>query len=122
MSALLGHGRHAQHLQRLAAAAHEAHGKVVARMKPHAAGIAKAAEALSKSGADLAGVRVAFGELSRQILTYLDADGGVAQGRFAFECSMAAGYGKWVQTSDQVSNPYMGTQMLRCGAPTKLKP
>ena len=108
--------------KRLAAASNEAHGKVAARMKPYVLGIAKAAEALAKTDADAAKVRLAFGEVSRRVLTYLDADGGVAQGRFAFECSMAGGYGKWVQTTEQVSNPYMGKKMLGCGAPTKMEP
>jgi hypothetical protein len=28
---------------------------------------------------------------------------------------MAKGYKKWVQVSEAVSNPYMGSEMLECG-------
>ena len=106
----------------LTTAAHAAHGKVAARMKPYVSKIAEAAQDFVKTEADPQKLRLAFGELSRRVITYLDQDGGVAQGRFAFECPMASGYGKWVQTDEKVSNPYMGKSMPTCGGASKMKP
>jgi hypothetical protein len=35
---------------------------------------------------------------------------------------MARGYQKWVQTGDDMANPYMGKRMLKCGGKVKLEP
>lgn len=32
-----------------------------------------------------------------------------------FNCPMAKPYGKWLQTESEISNPYMGRSMPRCG-------
>jgi hypothetical protein len=34
---------------------------------------------------------------------------------------MAKGYKKWVQTSEKVSNPYMGKTMGQCGSKTEMQ-
>lgn len=62
------------------------------------------------------GVRHGFGLLSQSIVRLLSENKNLAKGRFIFECPMVAGYGKWVQSSEQLENPYMGSKMLRCGS------
>ncbi len=76
--------------------------------------IASGAAALA-TATELADARKAFGEISRQVVELLAADKTLAQGKFVFECPMAKGYRKWVQTSDALENPYMGKRMLHCG-------
>jgi len=64
---------------------------------------------------DADAVRRAFGELSRPVVALLSADPSLRTGRHVFECPMAQGYKRWVQTSTKTSNPYMGTRMAECG-------
>jgi Cu(I)/Ag(I) efflux system membrane fusion protein len=73
----------------------------------------------TKNGAaiDLKAVRLAFGVLSRGVVAVVAADPALQQGRFLFECPMAAGYQRWVQTAPSMMNPYMGRRMLECGSP-----
>jgi hypothetical protein len=66
-------------------------------------------------GTDLIGAREAFGDVSRALISVLSAEPSLQQGRHVYECPMAKGYKKWVQVSEGVSNPYMGTDMLQCG-------
>ena len=61
-------------------------------------------------------VRGAFGEVSRAAIALVAADSRLSDGRYVYECFMAEGYGKWLQTSDKVANPYMGSRMLECGS------
>jgi len=77
-----------------------------------------AAATATKDGAavDLKAARVAFGELSRGLVAAIAADPALQAGRFLFECPMAAGYQRWVQTNATMANPYMGRRMLECGA------
>jgi membrane fusion protein, copper/silver efflux system len=65
---------------------------------------------------DPTAVRKQFGEVSRHLIALLISDAKLQQGRFIFECPMAPGYRKWVQTQPGVSNPYMGKKMLECGS------
>ena len=67
-------------------------------------------------------VRRHFGDLSHSIVSILAADESLRATRFVFECPMAQGYQKWVQLSERVENPYMGSSMLRCGGPSDWKP
>jgi hypothetical protein len=63
--------------------------------------------------ADITAMRSAFRPLSEAIIAAdLPADLGIAY------CSMAFDYegARWVQTEGDVSNPYYGATMLRCGA------
>ena len=80
----------------------------------HYKAIASGAAALA-TATELADARKAFGEISRHVVELLAADKMLAQGKFVFECPMAKGYRKWVQTSDALENPYMGKRMLHCG-------
>ncbi len=106
--------------KKLGASAQKAHAAVVAKLKSPVGGIAKAAEAMAKTEPDAGKVRLAFGELSKQLVAYLGQDPGVARDFTVFECPMAMGYGKWVQKSDKLSNPYMGKAMLECGTKSTL--
>lgn len=80
-------------------------------------------EELSNAAQRLAGletrdvdtVREAFGDVSRALISVLSAEPSLQQGRHVYECPMAKGYKKWVQVSEGVSNPYMGTDMPQCG-------
>jgi hypothetical protein len=69
-----------------------------------------------QSGDDL---RRAFGEISKSLVALLVAHPNLAAKRHIFECSMAQGYQKWVQTRAELENPYMGGRMLRCGSASK---
>lgn len=90
-----------------------------ASLKSHLQSVAKAGAALAEAqgGADV--VRKAFGEVSRPVVAILAAEPRLAEGRHVFECPMAQGYKKWVQTSEEISNPYMGSRMLACGSKSK---
>lgn len=77
--------------------------------------LAKAATTL-KASTKLDDARLAFGEVSRGLVGLLAARPELRAGRYVFECPMASGYKKWVQTTDKMSNPYMGKRMLECGA------
>jgi Cu(I)/Ag(I) efflux system membrane fusion protein len=78
--------------------------------------VASAASRLAEgSGGDLDAARTAFGEVSRALISVLSSDPGLQAGRHVYECPMAKGYKKWVQISEGVSNPYMGSEMLQCG-------
>jgi hypothetical protein len=61
-------------------------------------------------------VRKAFGDVSSAIVALVATDASLQAGRHIFECPMAQGYKKWVQTSEPVANPYMGSAMLECGS------
>lgn len=79
-------------------------------------GASKSLREMDRSNADEA--RKSFGELSRHVVALLVAVPSLQAGRFVFQCPMAQGYGKWVQTTAQLANPYMGTHMLACGSST----
>jgi membrane fusion protein, copper/silver efflux system len=65
--------------------------------------------------------RKAFGDLSRAAVSLIVAQPSLAKGRHIFHCPMAQGYPKWVQTDDEMKNPYMGKKMLRCGTKSEWK-
>lgn len=97
--------------------ARDAAGQLPANVQPHVQAIASAAEALAATAASDAGaLRRAFGEVSRPVVGLLTAEPKLAEGRHLFECPMADGFQKWVQTNDKISNPYMGKRMLACGS------
>jgi hypothetical protein len=68
---------------------------------------------------DLAEVRSAFGEVSRAMISVLSAAPSLQEGLHLFECPMAEGYQKWVQSDESVTNPYMGSKMPTCGTPAQ---
>lgn len=91
-------------------------------LQPHFDGVASAAAALKQAPAtDIAAVRKAFGEVSSKVVGLLSAEPSLASGRFVFECPMTPTYNKWVQTSNSITNPYFGKQMLECGEATDWK-
>ena len=101
----------------LQAAADSAARGAAAELKPHLEQVASAAAAMGKASAEDAGaVRKAFGEVSRPMVEALAAAPEAREGWHVFECPMAQGYKKWVQPTAELSNPYMGTEMLTCGS------
>ncbi len=68
----------------------------------------------------IAAARLAFGRLSKHIVTYLKAHPKQAQGIQVYLCPMAKGYKKWIQVKGTMANPYMGKRMLMCGGKAKL--
>lgn len=73
-----------------------------------------------KDAKDLPAARLAFGELSRHIVGALHAEPTLRRRRYVYKCPMVKeGYAFWVQTTKEVSNPYMGKKMLRCGEPSE---
>lgn len=76
----------------------------------------RAAAAEITDAVDLDAARVAFGNLSEPIVTLALADPRVSENLHLFECPMAEGFNRWIQPSERLSNPYMGTKMLTCGS------
>ena len=77
---------------------------------------AVAASATKLAGAsEIEAARLAFGEVSREVVTLLAQDPALAKGQHVFECPMVKGYRKWIQPSQDMANPYMGKKMLACG-------
>lgn len=88
-----------------------------ASLRTHLTEIASAAGRLKDMAKDNAdAVRRAFGDISRPTVALLAAEPSLQRGLHVFECPMAQGYKKWVQTSAAISNPYMGTRMPECGS------
>ena len=81
--------------------------------------MAEHARALSEVDGDAEAVRTAFGETSRPLVAVLAAAPSLSKGMYVFECPMASGYQKWIQTDSEISNPYMGSRMLTCGSASK---
>ncbi len=77
------------------------------------------------SAKSIAAARRSFGEVSRALIEQVESiekknrkkkKGGIALPPLhLFECPMASPYGKWLQTEPDISNPYMGSRMPRCG-------
>ncbi|MEE9385154.1 MAG: hypothetical protein V3V08_17250 [Nannocystaceae bacterium] len=59
--------------------------------------------------------RLRFGDLSRAVVGLISSTPTLAKDRHVFECPMADGYKKWVQSTAALENPYMGSKMPRCG-------
>lgn len=98
-------------------AAKEASTKSPKRLQRSLQGVASSAQRLSQTAkADSAAVRRAFGDVSKSVVALIDAEPALRQGRYIFECAMAQGYKKWVQTREEISNPYMGKKMPGCGS------
>lgn len=107
-----GHGI-AEWIRRASASAGSAPESITDRLL--AAGAA--AERLA-AASDVEAARTAFGQLSDALVALATADARLQQGWHIFECPMATGYGKWLQRSDDLANPYMGQDMLTCGSPS----
>ena len=100
----------------LSSQARAAAGAASGEAKKHLEAIAGAADGLADKGSDIAAARAAFGEVSRHVVGLLSAQPDLQKGRHVFECPMAEGYKKWVQTEAELKNPYMGKKMLECGS------
>jgi len=103
--------------KRLEQAAGDASKAAPSSLRPTLESLSTAAAGLQSANRDDPdAVRRAFGDVSRATIALVGADSGLSEGRHIYECSMTEGYGKWIQTTDKVSNPYMGSRMLECGA------
>ena len=81
-------------------------------MKMLPSDVAKQAEALAKAK-DLKSAREAFKPLSASLVKYL-ADNKAGKGTYhEAYCPMVKA--SWLQTSKDITNPYMGKSMLTCG-------
>lgn len=88
------------------------------QLKPRYTVIAKQAKELKKaSQADMDGARQDFGYLSKVIIELLREEPSLQENVFVFECPMAQDYKFWIQKDQKINNPYMGKEMLECGAP-----
>ena len=90
--------------------ADEAAGEPLSKLAESAASLA------ALSSEDDAAMRAAFGEISRSLVSLLEENPELREGRLLFECPMATGYKKWVQNERPLANPYMGKKMLSCGS------
>ena len=86
-----------------------------ASLKPHAVALAAGARQI-REHKEIERARMTFGEVTRGLMAILAIEPSLRQGRKVFECPMARGYKKWVQTSPRIENPYMGKAMLECGS------
>lgn len=101
---------------RLSTAAERAGMVAPESLRPTLRSLASSAESLGEvPREDIAAARRAFGEVSRLSMALLESDGSLRTGRYVYECTMTEGYGTWIQTTEEVSNPYQGSKMLRCG-------
>lgn len=80
-----------------------------------------AAEALA-AASSIAIARMEFGNVSRFMIALAASDPRLHGGWHRFECSMAKGFGGWLQRSHEIENPYMGTAMPTCGSSESWEP
>ena len=105
--------------ERLARVAGDASDRSEGALKGHLKSVSQAAAVL-KDAKDLESARKSFGEVSRNLVGALQAEPSLGSGRHIYKCPMVkGGYGIWIQTSKEISNPYMGKTMLRCGEPAE---
>ena len=74
-----------------------------------------ASESLAEAE-DLTVARMNFGELSRLFMLLAELDPRLGEGWHFFSCPMTESFGKWMQPTDSLENPYMGSAMLLCGS------
>ena len=80
------------------------------------------AAALKLAGKDLDADRVTFVELSgamRRIVEGVRPDTKQFPKLFIFHCPMTKG--DWIQTTEEMANPFYGYKMLKCGEPVETK-
>ncbi|MBA2541328.1 MAG: FixH family protein [Deltaproteobacteria bacterium] len=82
---------------------------------------ASAADALA-AATNLDSARREFGNVSRFVIALAASDPRLREGWHRFECSMASGFGDWLQRSPDIENPYMGTAMPTCGTSESWEP
>ncbi|MFH2053014.1 MAG: hypothetical protein ABIK96_11160 [bacterium] len=105
-------GEHASALEKLATAEFTERGDVGAAGPESPAAVINAATARLAEAKDLEGARRAFGDLSEALVRsgVLIPEG---QLKVAY-CPMVEKH--WLQTGNEIANPYYGSKMLRCGA------
>jgi len=81
----------------------------------------EAAESLQKAGS-LQDARASFAQLSQELTGLAACEPKLAAGWHLFECSMTSGFNRWMQSGDQVENPYQGKAMQTCGSPSDWTP
>lgn len=64
---------------------------------------------------DLGAARAAYAELMRALVAVLTANEHLRAGFHVFRCPMAEGFQQWIQTEEELHNPYMGHAMPACG-------
>jgi Cu(I)/Ag(I) efflux system membrane fusion protein len=69
------------------------------------------------SSSDLDQARSEFAALSRAVVSLGTEEPRLAEGWHLFSCPMVDGFNRWIQRSETLENPYMGTRMPRCGVP-----
>lgn len=104
-------GEHASALGKLATAEFTKRGDVGAAGSESPAAVINAATARLAGAKDLDGARLAFGDLSEALVQsgVLIPEG---QLKVAY-CPMVDKH--WLQTGNEIANPYYGSKMLRCG-------
>lgn len=103
----------ARALQRMAAAQ-------TGRKIRHTAALAAGANQLAKADAnDPTALRRSFGEVSKALIGLVKAHLALEAGLHIFECPMAKPFGRWIQRSSKLGNPYMGAAMPACGAASR---
>lgn len=107
----------AQGAAKLRDAATNARDSAPEAMNTHLDAMARHAETMAAmKPEEIAKMRTTFGEISRPMVTMMQATPEMAANYHMFECSMADGFTYWVQKDPKISNPYMGTSMPECGA------
>ncbi len=72
--------------------------------------------------ADIHGAREAFGEASKAMIAAVSTDKALQTGLVCYRCPMTKTYQKWLQTGDEMGNPYYGAEMLHCGGKVRIAP
>lgn len=109
-------------VRRMAGAAREGTKAAPVDAQVHLQALVQASADLETAlGQGLEPARKAYGEVSRHVVALLVSYPSLAAGRFVFQCPMAPGYRKWVQTDAKLQNPYMGQRMPACGGSTDWK-
>jgi len=81
--------------------------------------VSKGAGSLSEAK-DLAAARKAFGDISLALIDELSQKPVAGAKYYILHCPMAkVGNGDWIQPNPLTSNPYFGSEMLRCGSVKK---
>ncbi|MEZ4361306.1 MAG: SCO family protein [Kofleriaceae bacterium] len=65
---------------------------------------------------DLDDARLAFADLSQEVVGLMVDNPALRSGWTLFRCPMAPSYKKWVQVDKTLQNPYWGKKMLTCGS------
>ncbi|MFP4540942.1 MAG: DUF3347 domain-containing protein [Opitutales bacterium] len=98
-------------------AAREPAGEIaeLARAHEDLTAVAEAAKAL-REAEQLETARAHFHTLSQSLIPLVE-QAGATEAVYVVFCPMAFGYdgGTWMQAGEEISNPYEGSRMLRCG-------